>query len=421
MLTRTLLMAVPLVLASVPASAHADGQPVVRMAADFAAAQRITMGEGARVAIIGDAVANARALNGAVRGRLDLVKWPRATMLYGTAQATMLAASGPRPGAPTATRGLVPEVELLSVRVEPFLADFGSNRTKHNRWYERNRGVLFLASGIRWAANHGADVIWTTTSWEGGDTRLADAVAYAAGKGAVVVAPAWPAPRSWGIGVNGVYDPHGLPGVIGVGVVDLNGSRLEEYSARNRSVLLSAPGGSLPTTGPRGQRYYLDSGTAASGWVVAAAAMVKAKYPKLAPSLVIQALAATARRPGQQGEGEDIITAAYRTSEPRIYDTSIGFGLVNPAGALKMAGRLAAMKPGKDAVAPGARFGGGIPAQKIVAVRHDKISLTGMAGAIGGGGLLLSLASVAIIRGRRTPNANIETATRNQAGSPPRP
>ncbi|MEV4160791.1 hypothetical protein [Nonomuraea dietziae] len=79
------------------------------------------------------------------------------------------------------------------------------------------------------------------------------------------------------------------------------------------------------------------------------------------------------------------------------------------------------MKPGKDSVAPGARFGGGIPTQKIAAIRHDKAGLTGMAGAIGGGGLLLSLASVAIVRGRRTPNANIEAAARNQAGSPPRP
>ncbi|MGW5689320.1 S8 family serine peptidase [Nonomuraea sp. NPDC003754] len=413
MLTRALLVAVPLVLASAPSSARADGQPIVRMAADFAAAQRITMGEGARVAIVGDAIANARALNGAVRSRLDLVRWPPAKMLHGTAQATMLAASGPRPDAPTATRGLVPEVELLSVRVESFPGDFGSSRIGRSEWFESNTGVLFLASGIRWAANHGADVIWTTTSWEGGDTRLAEAVAYAAGKGAVVVAPAWPAPRSWGIGVNGVFEPHGLPGVIGVGVVDLNGSRLEEYSAKNRSVLLSAPGLPLPTTGSRGERYYLDSGTAASGWVVAAAAMVKAKYPKLAPSLVIQALAASARRPGQQSEDEDVITAAYRTTEPRSYDTSIGFGLVNPAGALKMAGTFAAMKPDKDNVAPGTRFGGGIPAQKIVAVRHDKAGLTGFAAAIGGGGLLLSLATVAIIRGRRTPNEGIEVAARD--------
>ncbi|MEU7894053.1 hypothetical protein AB0B45_14445 [Nonomuraea sp. NPDC049152] len=50
-------------------------------------------------------------------------------------------------------------------------------------------------------------------------------------------------------------------------------------------------------------------------------------------------------------------------------------------------------------------------------MRHDRAGLTGFAGSIGGGGLLLSLASVAIVRGRRTPKVDIEVATQEQEGS----
>ncbi|GAA2388685.1 S8 family serine peptidase [Nonomuraea africana] len=413
MLIRALLMAVPLALVSTT-PAHADEAPVLRMLDDFRTAQRVTSGEGATVAIVSDGVANSRALNGAVKRRLDLVRWPRAKMIAGTAAATMLASSGPRPGSQKATRGLVPDVDLLSVRVEDGMPAVG----RPGVWLDDRQSLLFLSSGIRWAANHGADVIWTFYAWQPGDKGLEEAVEYAVGKGAVVVQGAQVVTKDWPGGRDGVSDPAALPGVIGVGTVNLNGNRLEEYSPKNRTILVSAPGMAVPATGPRGEPYSVSGSMAAASWVVAAAAMIKAKYPKLSPALVVQALATSARRPDQPRQSDDIETAAWRSAaEPASYDTSIGFGLVNAAGALKVAGRLAAMRPGADAVAPGSRFGGA-PVQKIKAVRHDKAMLTGYAGAIAGGGLLLSLASVVIVRGRRSHYVDIDVHARERVEYP---
>src|SRR5262249_38822040 len=96
--------------------------------------------------------------------------------------------------------------------------------------------------------------------------------------------------------------------------------------------------------------YWLVSGTSpACALVAGVAALIKSRYPGLAPELVDKALTSTARH----GSGG--------------YDAKTGFGTVDAAAALREAGGLAAPRPGKSPVAASATFGGrkAVPAPPV--------------------------------------------------------
>jgi hypothetical protein len=80
----------------------------------------------------------------------------------------------------------------------------------------------------------------------------------------------------------------------------------------------------------------------------------------------------------------------------RGYSTQLGFGLINPAGALhaaavltKLPGRAA---PGPGAVAPQARLAAGAAPGVVDAVHHPLAKLAGYAAAMAAGLILLGLA-----------------------------
>jgi thermitase len=92
-----------------------------------------------------------------------------------------------------------------------------------------------VATGIRWAADHGADIINVSIVLDGPDPAVRDAVAYAQAHGALVVAAA----GNTG-GVDPTY-PAAYPGVLGVVAVDEKGAPYE-WARHGSWAALAAPG-----------------------------------------------------------------------------------------------------------------------------------------------------------------------------------
>jgi serine protease len=93
-----------------------------------------------------------------------------------------------------------------------------------------------IADGIRWAVDHGAKVLNLSLGGFGYSRVIENAVAYARGKGAVVVAAAG------NHGEGTVAYPAAYAGVVGVGAVGPDGTRTP-YSAWGEQLDLLAPGG----------------------------------------------------------------------------------------------------------------------------------------------------------------------------------
>jgi type VII secretion-associated serine protease mycosin len=154
-----------------------------------------------------------------------------------------------------------------------------------------------VAAGIIWAADQGAQVINLSLGGPEPSSVLADAVAYAIGKGRVVVAAA---------GNSGIEErsyPAALPGVVSVGATDAAG-RLADFSTQGDWVTLAAPGFDVLSTQPTwtGEAYGWFDGTSAAAPVVAGvAALVRAQTPSLNPAQVTARLRTTARDAGPRG------------------------------------------------------------------------------------------------------------------------
>ncbi len=99
----------------------------------------------------------------------------------------------------------------------------------------QGRGTLAnVAEGIRWAADHGAQVINLSLGGGGRSRVMEQAVAYARRKGATVVCAA---------GNNGrfVESPANAPGAIAVSAID-EGDQIAFFSSRGPEVTIAAPG-----------------------------------------------------------------------------------------------------------------------------------------------------------------------------------
>jgi subtilisin family serine protease len=145
--------------------------------------------------------------------------------------------------------------------------------------------------------------------------------------------------------------PADYPGVLGVAAVSRSGSAAN-FSSDNLSVQVGAPGVDVPAQGRDGQ-YWLVSGTSpACALTAGVAALIKARYPRLAPALVVRA-----------------ITSSTQNRPAGGYDDKIGFGTVDAAAAMAAAETLAAMPGGGLGVAATTYFGGGIAAVSAVPVR----------------------------------------------------
>jgi serine protease len=191
-------------------------------------------------------------------------------------------------------------------------------------------GFDALAQGIIFAADHGARVINLSLSGRKTSQLMTDAIAYATGKGALIVAAA-------GNSGGDVEYPAAYPEVLAVGSVEYQLQRAG-YANFGPQIDIVAPGGDTradangdgqpdgilqetfkgadPT---RFALYYLEGTSMAAPHVSAVAALLFAVSPSASAIQVRQAIEATARDLGPAGR-----------------DNDFGYGLVQAAAALAL-------------------------------------------------------------------------------------
>lgn len=290
---------------------------------------------------------------------------------HGTAMAGIVAGHGHGEGRGDGVVGIAPEARVLPVRV---ILEDGDPARKKARSTRGNA----LAEGIRWAADHGADVINLSL---GDDSESAHpepaedaAVQYALRKGAVVVASA----GNGGERGDHISYPAAYPGVIAATAVDSDGVRAP-FSTRRWYATVSAPGDDVVIADPN-RRYYEGWGTsAAAAFVSGAVALIRAAHPGLGPAQIKRLLQDTARDAPAGGR-----------------DDSRGFGLIDPVAALARAGEFAP-RSSLGTTAHAKKYFGPGPDDP----RDDEGPADWVGPTAGGLGVALLVAGVALWRGRR--------------------
>ncbi|MFI0452873.1 S8 family peptidase [Actinomadura sp. 6N118] len=379
--TAVVLAGALVALVTPPVAAPAQANPDSyewgrRLGRDYREAHQITRGEGVKVALLGSGVArDVRTLRGAVEKEKDFVGTPRPKRRYSTLIAGWIAGND---GDLSTGVGMAPGAKILSVRINAESGDPG-----YEAWERRADWDSLIAKGIRHAVDEDADVIAVLPFSDDPHGQIRGAVAYAHSKNAVVVTP------TSDHGTRERY-PEGAAGVIGVGALDEKVRRYKKYTAASSRIMVSAPGTEHPALAPGNKPWTFWGYGPPLAWAAAAVALVKAKYPKLTPAQVGEALATSARHP--KGKGK--------------YDAEIGFGIVNPAGALKEAQRISkepVQVAGKPLVADGSYFGGDKPG-KVRAAPYNLAWLGGF-GSLALLGLILIGVAVRLLLRRESGDA----------------
>lgn len=146
-----------------------------------------------------------------------------------------------------------------------------------------------MTEAVDFAIAHHADVINMSFGTISSDT-MHEAIHKAQAADIVLVAGAG------NRGESGEY-PGKYPEVLTVGAYDRN-HKIDPYSITGPQVDLTAPGDEIPSTGINNTGYVLTSGT--SG----AAALIRAKYPKLDAAEVVHRLTVTADDAGTPGRDD---------------------------------------------------------------------------------------------------------------------
>ncbi|MFB8033985.1 type VII secretion-associated serine protease mycosin [Streptomyces sp. NPDC056004] len=342
-------------------------------------AWRTTKGKGITVAVVDTGVdGNLPDLSGQVLPGKDMIgfgagRGDRSWARHGTAMAGIIAGHGHGTGRSDGVLGIAPEAKILPVRVILEASDPARARAR------KSRGTA-LADGIRWAADHGADVINLSL---GDDSKSAHpdpgedaAIQYALKKGAVVVASA----GNGGEKGDHISYPAAYPGVIAVAAVDRYGTHAA-FSTRRWYATVSAPGVDIVVSAPDGQ-YYVEWGTsAASAFVSGAVALVRAAHPGLTPAQIKKLLADTARSSPASGR-----------------DDARGYGIVDPAAAIEAgaAVRPAGLRAESTETGYRKRYFGSGPTPE----QHENGAAGWLAAGAGGLGAVLLALAVVLWRGR---------------------
>lgn len=276
-------------------------------------AWQLATGAGVTVAVVDSGVAAANVhltdavvpgadLVGGTDGRVDVDE-------HGTAVAGVIAA---RPVDGSGLVGLAPEATILAVRV---YLDRGEDSVEAGLGPRDDR----LAEGIRLAADAGAQVINVSMSSPEDTPELADAVAYATGRGALVVASAGNRPDVTQA-PSAPRFPAAYPEVLAVTAVDVQSAPTDAVE-HGPHVDLAAPGQAVLTTflGDADCVLAQDSASSsyATAYVSAAAALVAQLYPDETPAQWAHRLTVTAARPLADQRSDDL-----------------GWGVVRPWAAL---------------------------------------------------------------------------------------
>jgi len=240
-----------------------------------------------------------------------------------------------------------------------------------------------VAAGIEYAADNGAEIINLSLAGPA-DRAMSAAVAYARGKGCIVVAAAGNEGSAAGAGYPARY-----AGVLGVGAVDSRHARTS-FSNYGTGVDVAAPGLAILSTLPGGRYEYMSGTSMASPFVAGVAALLLSSEPSLdatavvgrildtatdlAPSLLVGNLlnAAAALGPARPPAGADIPGLLLESSpvrgsldsssDPhRVYRVYLGAGqtvqasLAEGAGSSDLDLDLSLYGPGSESIATGAR------------------------------------------------------------------
>jgi subtilisin family serine protease len=349
------MAALPATPALGAAAAPADGirtnQQWVLNMLDAGAAWSVTRGAGVTVAVIDSGVyPYVSDLSGSVTTGPDYTGVSTSPSspdwgVHGTWMASLIAGHG-HAGGSSGIIGMAPAARILSIRAIPDRAD------PHYGKYEREREAVIqqsLADGIKYAVTHGAKVISMSIGYSSPSGAVRAELQDAYDHGVVVIASAG---NSGGPGSSrhaGAPEsfPASYPGVISVGAVKASAA-VATFSSDNLSVQVAAPGVEVPAQGRDGQYWWVSGTSPACALVAGVAALIKSRYPGLAPDLVASAMTSTASHRPAGG-----------------YDSQIGFGIVDAAAALTRAGQLAGDRPAVKGIKAAARYHGALPAEPV--------------------------------------------------------
>ncbi|WNM41414.1 type VII secretion-associated serine protease mycosin [Micromonospora halotolerans] len=273
---------------------------------DPAGAWRVTKGQGVTVAVIDSGVSpthpllRGRVLPGEDFNHLEKFDGQCDQVGHGTLIAGIIAG---REGTGAPYTGIAPEAKILPVRV---LAD-------NQKAFDESIPAE-IGKAIRWAVDHGADVI-NLSLVTLDDPALRQAVDYALGKNVILVAAA--GNRQENQQDQPAY-PASYPGVVAVAGVDESGGHVGS-SVTGNYVDIAAPGLNIVGPAPDGTGYRAEpqGGTSfATGYVSGVAALVRAAHPDLSPKDVAFRLTCTADNP------------------PDGHNALVGYGVVNPYRAV---------------------------------------------------------------------------------------
>ena len=248
---------------------------------NVAQAHRISQGGGVTVAVLDSGVdGRHRDLGGAVQAGRQVVQNKPAgnldTIGHGTGMAGLIAGRGH--GDDAGVLGIAPQAKIMPI-------------TPAN-------DTFFVGQGIRWAAEHGADVIVLAFGINDGE-GLRAAVREAAANDVVLIGTA----GNTGDQGNEVEYPGAYPEVLTVGAVDRR-NKIAKFSNHGPHIDLTAPGVDLPAPAP-GNKYVTATGSSgAAGIVAGAAALIRAKYPDLPATEVVERLTDTAIDRGDPGRDD---------------------------------------------------------------------------------------------------------------------
>ena len=205
----------------------------------------------------------------------------------GSEHGTMVAAlaAGRGSGGNNGVIGSAPEAVVLSISI-----GFGE-------------GVLSsddqIAQAVRWAVDHGADVINMSLTRNTLDWPVSwdDAFLYAQEHDVVVVAAA----GNRGSGTTQVGAPATMPGVLTVAGVDARGEASFDASSQGITIAVAAPSENLVGVVPGGGHVIWNGTSGATPIVAGVVALVRAAHPELDAANVINRVVATARDEGAAG------------------------------------------------------------------------------------------------------------------------
>ena len=220
--------------------------------------------------------------------------------------------------------GIAPKAHILPVRV----------LDEENRYDD----AIVVAKGVRWAVDHGARVINLSLGGNGSSAALAAALDYAFAKDVVVVACTG---NTSATSDTDVWYPAREPGVIAVAGMERDGARLWSGSITGAQTVVTAPATEL--VGARsGGGYWRVQGTSfAAPMVSGTAALIRSRWPTMPAGEVINRIIKTAKDLGPAGR-----------------DTTFGFGMVDPTGAMTAVVPAVFDNPLDTSPSPGiARFG----------------------------------------------------------------